>query len=326
MKFKTFMAPTVKEAMRKAQIAFGDEAIILDTQQCPDSKEFRVTAALDRPLPQPAQKAPPKTKDQPTEDIYEIILSSLERHGTPAMLTDKLLRAATAIPTQDPVMALGGALNHFYSFDPQQSQTNKPKIFIGPPGTGKTITVAKFVARAVLNQQPVHVITTDSLRAGGVEQLASFTHIMNLDLLNIRSPNRLYQVLKELPKDDLIVIDTSGVNPYCQEELEELQNFIEAAQADPILILPAGGDAMEMTDIAKIFKNLKVHKFIVTRIDVVKRLGSILMCGDLAKLHFSEVSLSPHIAEGLTPINPVSLARLILNNPTNTYTFDPYTS
>ena len=54
------------------------------------------------------------------------------------------------------------------------------------------------------------------------------------------------------------------------------------------------------------------HRLLVTRLDAARRLGSVLVAADTAKLKFCDLSVTPHVAEGLTPINPVSLARLLL--------------
>ena len=60
------------------------------------------------------------------------------------------------------------------------------------------------------------------------------------------------------------------------------------------------------------FADLGATRLLVTRLDMARRLGGILAAADAARLSFSDVSITPNIAEGITPINPVSLARLIM--------------
>ena len=48
-------------------------------------------------------------------------------------------------------------------------------MLVGPPGAGKTIVAAKLMMRARRAGRPFAAITTDTRRAGGVEQLQAFT-------------------------------------------------------------------------------------------------------------------------------------------------------
>ena len=81
------------------------------------------------------------------------------------------------------------------------------------------------------------------------------------------------------------------------------------------LVLPAGGDTGETTDIASAFQAIGVDKILITRVDVTRRLGSVLTAVEQTKMHFTEISISPLIALGLTAITPVSLSRLVLSDP-----------
>ena len=79
-----------------------------------------------------------------------------------------------------------------------------------------------------------------------------------------------------------------------------------------MLVLAAGGDALEAADIAREFSRIGATRLVVTRLDMTRRLGSILAAADAGKLSLSDVSINPDVAEGINPINPVSLARLIM--------------
>ena len=51
---------------------------------------------------------------------------------------------------------------------------------------------------------------------------------------------------------------------------------------------------------------------VATRVDLARRLGGLLSAAHAGRLAFAEVSITPQIAEGLTAINPIALARLLL--------------
>jgi flagellar biosynthesis protein FlhF len=54
---------------------------------------------------------------------------------------------------------------------------------------------------------------------------------------------------------------------------------------------------------------------IATRIDAARRLGSIIAAADTGKLSLAQFSMTPYIARGLSTMNPMSLARLFLDEP-----------
>lgn len=58
-------------------------------------------------------------------------------------------------------------------------------MLIGPPGAGKTLTIAKLATRSTPSGRKVGVITTDTARAGGIDQLAAFTKLLKLKLLAV---------------------------------------------------------------------------------------------------------------------------------------------
>ena len=94
--------------------------------------------------------------------------------------------------------------------------------------------------------------------------------------------------------------------------MDHLSGLVQAAGAEPVLVLAAGGDAMESADIAASFAAIGAGRLVVTRLDMARRLGSILAAADAARMRFSDVSITPQVADGLSPINPLSLARLIM--------------
>ncbi len=109
-----------------------------------------------------------------------------------------------------------------------------------------------------------------------------------------------------------MIVDTPGTNPFNDDEMNHLGSLLVATSAEILMVLAAGTDAMESADLAMEFADLGATRLLVTRLDMARRLGGILAAADAARLSFSDVSITPSVAEGLNPINPVSLARLII--------------
>lgn len=322
MRMKVFQADSMPEAIRLVRSELGENAIIVSSQRGEGGSGIRVTAAVEGNEPEP----PPPLVDQPLDAIEEIA-NALDRHGTPAALAErllhaaaplaeKLLRAASILSVDAPVMTMAAALDTVFGFDPMLDLAPQhPIVLIGPPGSGKTVTVAKLAARAVLANRPVNVITTDTMRAGGIGQLQAFTRILDIDLQTALDAESLQDALTAAAMsrgDALTLIDTAGANPFDATEMDEVTRLVETVGGDTILVIPAGYDCDEASEIARAFGAAGATRMLVTRLDAARRLGSVLAAADVASLKFSGLSITPHIADGLSPVNPVSLARLLI--------------
>jgi flagellar biosynthesis protein FlhF len=319
---KSFYAPTMTEAMELVRFEMGAESIIIATRDEPDGAV--ITAAMEDTAPNGLKKseklAPPKAPVFDPEDTAEVIAQSLTYHGAPLSLAERLATKAGRIVAGSPTLALAAAMDEAFTFDPTSQQlTGKGKsktapriLLMGPPGAGKTITTAKLAALASMSNKNPQVISTDCNRAGGIEQLAAFTRILNIDLKTADGPEALLRLLEDTQADTPVLIDSQGSNPFDDDEMEHLQSLAEVAGAENVLVLAAGGDSLETAEIAREFSRAGATRLVVTRLDMTRRLGSILAAANAGKLSLSDVSINPGVAKGINPINPVSLARLIM--------------
>lgn len=308
MRVKTFSAKSVSAAMEAVRDELGDEAVIISTRESP-SGESTVLAAVETPA-DPVGIDEPDTVDP--SDLKDALHQALAYHGCPPRLCERLVKTAQRQDSVEPTLALAAAMDEIYGFSNLvDSESNNPIMLVGPPGCGKTITVAKLCARSRLIGKSAQAISTDIQRAGGFEQLAAFTRILDVDLARIEEPSDLAGALEDARGSDACFIDSAGANPYNQPDMDRLFQFVEVGKVEPVLVFPAGIDAAESADLARSFADLGAKRMIVTKVDMVRRAGSILAAADAAGLAFAEVSVGPQVAEGLTTLNPMSLARLI---------------
>ena len=320
MRLKTYTAETIAKAMDVVRRELGADAIIVATQAAPGGRGVRITAALDREEHADPQAAADDRDGSPAAapvaDPARGIERALAFHGLPGALAERLLAAARPFAAQGAVIALGAAIDEAFAFQPiNERQQARPLMLVGPPGVGKTIAAAKLLMRALRCGRKAVAITTDVRRAGGIEQLQAFTAILGIELITVDCGEALEAAFDREP-GALVIVDTAGTNPLADGELHELGTLIAAIDAEPILVLAAGADAAEQADAAQAFEGLGVQRLLATRIDVVRRLGGLLSAAAAASLAFSDVSISPDVADGLAAINPVSLARLLLPSAT----------
>lgn len=304
MRLKIFTAASMAEAMDAIRSELGDLAIIVSEQTIPETGQAWVTAAIN-------PEDEPQDSHQSPADGIDAVGRALYSHGVPPGLLDRLTDAMHDAGGSDHEQLLAGALSSQFSFAPIGEGVRRAVILTGPPGAGKTIVAAKLAARERLAGRSASLVTTDTVRAGGVAQLSVFTDILKSNLDVADSSSALAIVMKGDAKFRPTLIDTQGVNPFHPAALGEVARLAEVADAEPVLVLAAGGDAQESAEISAAFAGIGVKRIIATRIDCARRLGGLLAAA-AAPLAFAEFSLTPTIGDGLEPAEPALLAELLL--------------
>jgi flagellar biosynthesis protein FlhF len=350
MRLRTFTAHDMPAAMKMVRSELGEHAIILST----DNKgkgPVTLTAAVDddarphnekaeakKPESAPRPSVNPKAMQHSNEEADQLrydIQEVLRFHNMPELFiakmmqqaTDKWLAALQALqhigarkgkPNRLLQLSLEKILEGYFSFQPLDfSKAGKRLMLVGPPGIGKTLTIAKIAASLVMNDEQgkrdTVVITTDNKRAGGFEQLQSLTSIMGVELHAANDTKELKKIVAACKPRARVLIDTAGCNPYDNAEMNELKAYAKLDDVEPVMVLPAGGDSLEAIDVVESFMALPVERLLVTRTDTAKRFGGILAAAAAHKLAFCHVSSSSSIIDSLQPVDAAGLAGLLLH-------------
>lgn len=277
--------------MAQVRAELGGEALILATRRVDDGVE--VTAALE-----PEDILPPP--DPATERM-------LAWHGVPGTLAAQL--ATGSLET-----SLAGTLR-FAAL--ALDAGDAPLLLAGPPGVGKTLTVARLATRLVMAGVMPLVITADGRRAGATEQLAAFTRLLGLTLIVASTPVTLARALARREDGAPVLIDAPGIDPFDPAQRDEIAGLASTVGAVTALVLPGGVDAAEASDIAGAFAEGGASLLVATRLDVARRLGGVVAASHSGGLALAEAGVGPGAADGLTPLTPVILAaRLARGCPT----------
>jgi flagellar biosynthesis protein FlhF len=316
MRLKTFQARTMSEAMRQIKAELGDDAIIVNSRDAPGG--VRVTAAAE-PKAASFEQALVEAEDDgyTGEEIIELVSDALLKHRVPGQVSEKIIAAALVKDTEDPHAALAWGLEKTFGFADPAPAAPAALMLVGPPGAGKTLMAAKLAARAALDGQRPAVITTDTERAGAVEQLGAFLDILELPLHRAADSKTLSGILAERNGTAPIIVDTGGLNPFDPQEMRGLARLLAAGKAahcaiEAALVLPAGIDAEESAEMAMTFEILGVRRLIPTRLDFARRIGGILSAADRGGLFFGEASHTPRVADGILMLDTAALSKLLM--------------
>jgi len=301
MRIRSFRARTVAAAMAAARAELGAEALILGTRRVADGVEL--TAATE-PEHDPAPIAPiaPIAPAAPPGD--PAVAAALAAHGVPARLRAALSSGAD----------LAASLAAQLRFERLPLGPGGTLLLVGPPGAGKTLTVAKLATGLRLAGRTPRVIAADGRRAGAVEQLAAFTRLLGLDLIAAPHPATVLRALAARTGEPTLV-DTAGLDPFDTAEREEIAALAAASGAAVALVIPAGMDAEEAAEAAEALAETGARHVVATRLDIARRVGAIPAAAHGGGLAIAEAGTGPGAADGLGALTAEALAARLLAAP-----------
>jgi flagellar biosynthesis protein FlhF len=147
---------------------------------------------------------------------------------------------------------------------------------VGPTGVGKTTTLAKMAARAILEaRKRVAFVTVDTYRIGATEQLARYGEIMGVPVLVARSAAELSRAVERVSDAELVLVDTAGrSSPEDVSRQAALVRTVPRAQI--LLVVSAAAGSLELAAVADRYRALAPDRLVVTKLDESAGPGGIV--------------------------------------------------
>ena len=188
-------------------------------------------------------------------------------------------------------------------FHPIGSDTEAPKLiaFVGPPGVGKTTTLAKLATRhATADRLKVALIGMDGYRIGAIRELQTYADILNIPLAVLNTPAALRATLKRFKKFDVVYLDTAGIGLRDQERMAELQSALAKVKNKEVhLLLRANTRSRDLAATVERFKSLPVSSIGFTHLDECSTHGVLINILSKADLPLSIMSNGQNVPEDL---------------------------
>ena len=340
MYVKRVYAPTVREALASAREYLGDGALVLSTELVPAAgwrgwigqRVVRLTAAAERGIvdlsahterriaEHVSASRTPVTAGRPTGpmkvDARAGVLARLAATGFDASLaaaiagrmsdadcrggSDQALRRALTAE----VDALAGADDAYARYE----------VFVGPPGVGKTTTIAKIAAQECTSRRtPLGLVAADAFRAGAIDQLRSYASVMGMPLRVARSADEFEAALSATRQTALI--DTAGRSPQ-DKGISGLFDVLSRKRGVRThLVLAADTSAATARRLLDRYAPLKPARVVITKLDETETMMPLFNVVREQGLAVSYLTAGQRVPEDLWRATPASLASALLNEP-----------
>lgn len=194
-------------------------------------------------------------------------------------------------------------------------QQSKARIiaFVGATGVGKTTTLSKLATIAhIVNRSDVVIISADTYRVGGAEQLQTIAAIANIPFRVVYSSQEMRQVIVKESHRDYIFIDTVGRSPNNATHIREIKSFLHAASPDVcFLVQPATSSESSLLEGYRRFAPLSPTHVVITKLDEATHIGNVVGALRKAPLPLAYYGVGQAIPDDIEAASRTSLATML---------------
>lgn len=196
----------------------------------------------------------------------------------------------------------------------QTSSQQRVFYFIGPAGSGKTVSLVKLAAviKLVLKSN-ILIVSADTTKVGGADQLQSYASILGIPFKAVDNSANLATLLENEHFRDIIFIDTPGKNPFEERNIEELCFWQDIVDDKKTFLVMSANTSLDTMDAAfDSYKKTKPTDLILTKIDESKSLGAVLSVLKKHKLPIAYLTTGQNVPEDIEPAEREMLSKYIL--------------
>ncbi|MFI8686255.1 flagellar biosynthesis protein FlhF [Rossellomorea sp. NPDC077527] len=185
---------------------------------------------------------------------------------------------------------------------------------IGPTGVGKTTTLAKMAAEAVIEKRmKIAFITTDTYRIAAIEQLKTYAGLLNVPVEVVYKMEDFKKAIDKFVDYDHVFIDTAGRNFREKKYVEDLRSIIDFnQQMETFLVLSFTSKENDMREIISQFSPIHIDRFIFTKLDETSSYGSMINLMSETGIGAAYVTNGQDVPEDIKEMNVDEIVRLLM--------------
>ncbi|WP_373049419.1 flagellar biosynthesis protein FlhF [Vulgatibacter sp.] len=190
----------------------------------------------------------------------------------------------------------------------------KVLAFVGPTGVGKTTSLAKIAARAVLESRlRVALITVDTYRVGASDQLARYGEILGAPTWIARDREELVHAVARAAGADLVLVDTAGRSTH-EAVAQQAESIRSVPGVQMHLVVSAAAGARELAAVAERYRRLEPERIIVSKVDEAAAPGGVLSALVRIDRPVSCVANGQRVPEDLRAVDELDLVDLVMGS------------
>lgn len=346
MQVKKFRQPTVRDAFREIRDEFGPSALVLGSELVAargwrgwvGMREVQVTASAPEGWGEITDSRP-AVLDGRSADIpagtggLTAVTGSVTGSGAASGSGVGSLAARLMAAGIDPALAEAVAAGvpvkqqrkldadgvrqalatHLASLATGDEAFARVEVFIGPPGVGKTTTIAKIAAQEkVRRKRAVGVVAADAFRAGAVEQLRTYAAIIGAPFRTARTIEEMDQAIDQ--SRQTLLVDTAGRSPK-DDDLRDVRRLLGSRRGVRThLVIPAETSLTAAARIVDRFADAKPDRVVVSRLDEAEAPTALLTWLVGRGLPVSYLTTGQRVPEDLERATPAMLAATLLRD------------
>jgi flagellar biosynthesis protein FlhF len=323
MYLKRYRSSNVRDALRVARHELGAEALVLSRELVPvpgwrgwiGQREIELTIGAER-LPSAGRHA---LADEPgaPESAADELTARLVAGGLDRVLAREIASGLPAAGRRGATLhslseALASRLSELAVDDDGFARV---EVFVGPPGVGKTTTIAKIAAQARARRGPkLSLIAADGFRIGAVEQLRMYADIIGAPFTVARTAGDLADALSAGRRQTMLV-DTAG-RPVSDGSARDLFRLI-AGRKDvrTHLVLAADTPVSTARRIFDAYAEARPSRLVLTKLDEAGSLSPLVGLLRDRQLPISYLGTGQRVPEDLNRATAQLLAASVLGEP-----------
>ncbi|MGE3191593.1 MAG: hypothetical protein AB7N90_18055 [Vicinamibacterales bacterium] len=187
------------------------------------------------------------------------------------------------------------------------------EVCVGPPGAGKTTTIAKIAAQERARRGArLSLLAADGFRVGAVEQLRLYAEIIGAPFSVARSAGDVDLAVTELSRP--VLVDTAGRSPS-DRGLAEMYSVLAGRKGVRThLVLPATSSVRSAERILDAYQAARPDRVVLTRVDEADAWSPLLPMLRDRGLSLSYLGTGQAVPDDLERVTPALIASSLLGD------------
>jgi flagellar biosynthesis protein FlhF len=331
MQVKQYREATVREAFRAIREELGPTALVHSSELVSargwrglvGMREVRVTASAAGVAPhgapaEPATRRSAVAERRRTDTVRGggVLVARLTAAGVDQGFAEQVAAGVSARDQRG--MSTAGVrrtvAEYLAPLAVQDDETYaQVEVFIGPPGVGKTTTIAKIAAQErVRHHRSLGMVAADAFRAGAIEQLRTYAAIIGAPFRTARTIEEMDQAIES--SRQTLLVDTAGRSP-ADDDLRDVRRLLGRRQGVRThLVVPADASVAAARRIFRTFADAQPDRVVLSKVDEAESPSSLIAWLLERGVPVSYVTTGQRVPDDLERATPATLAAALLRD------------